>query len=162
MCGGVTVYTALKRSNTKFNDWVLVSGAGGGLGHLGIQYAKAMGARVIALDAPSKESFCKSLGADHFLDFTKFSSDEALTEEVLKLSGKSEVNPGGVNTVLLCSSSNKAYAQAMNFLGFRGTLVVLGVPEHEPVAIAGASPFVMINNELNVIGVLVCLLILQH
>lgn len=67
MCGGVTVYTALKRSGVEFNGWVVVCGAGGGLGHLAIQYAKAMGARVLALDTGSKKEFCERLGVDAFL-----------------------------------------------------------------------------------------------
>jgi propanol-preferring alcohol dehydrogenase len=49
MCAGVSVYAGLTRAHTRVGDWVLVSGAGGGLGHLGIQYAKAIGARVTAM-----------------------------------------------------------------------------------------------------------------
>jgi len=146
MCGGVAVYTGLKRANTKAGDWVLISGAGGGLGHLAIQYAKAMGARVLAVDAGSKEAFCNELGAEAFIDFAKFSTDEELTAEVLK------VSTGGVRTVLMCSSSNRAYTQALGFLGFRGTLCCLGVPEGEnsfgPKAIGP-----ILNNELTILGV---------
>lgn len=143
MCGGITVYTGLKRAGTRSGDWVLVSGAGGGLGHLGIQYAKAIGARVIALDHGSKEAFCKELGADAFVDFTKFEKDEDLKQEVWKIAKK------GVKTVLCCASSSKAYAQAMPFLGFRGALVCIGVPAGELV---GVSVGAMIGRELTVFG----------
>ncbi len=78
------MYADLKRASTKIGDWVLVSGGGGGLGHLAIQYAKAMGARVIAGDSRAKERFCKDLGADIFIDFMKFSNGEELIAEVLK------------------------------------------------------------------------------
>ena len=64
----MTVYTALKESNVKPGQVVVLTGAGGGLGSFGIQYAKAMGMRVLAIDHPSKEEHCKSLGAEWFLD----------------------------------------------------------------------------------------------
>jgi propanol-preferring alcohol dehydrogenase len=145
MCGGVTVYTALKRANIRFNDWVLVCGAGGGLGHLGIQYAKALGARVVGLDIGAKEEFCKSLGVDAFLDFTKF--DEKEMEAKVK-----EVTGGGARIILQCSSSVKAYAQAVGWLGFRGTLVCLGVVEGEEPPIGGAKVGPMISQELTIFG----------
>jgi threonine dehydrogenase-like Zn-dependent dehydrogenase len=50
MCGGVTAYTACKRSAVKPGQWIILPGAGGGLGHFAVQYAKAMGMRVIAID----------------------------------------------------------------------------------------------------------------
>jgi propanol-preferring alcohol dehydrogenase len=71
MCGGITVYAALKRANIQYGDWVVISGAGGGLGHLAIQFAKVLGARVLSLDVGSKEHFCLDLGADAFADFTR-------------------------------------------------------------------------------------------
>lgn len=75
MCGGVTAYTACKRSAVKPGQWLVVSGAGGGLGHLGLQYAKAMGMRVIAIDGgEEKAKLCKDLGAEEYLDFTNVKS----------------------------------------------------------------------------------------
>ena len=49
MCAGLTVYKALKNSNLHVGDWIVIPGSGGGLGHLAIQYAVAMGLRVIAI-----------------------------------------------------------------------------------------------------------------
>ncbi|KKP01434.1 alcohol dehydrogenase [Trichoderma harzianum] len=86
MCGGVTVYTALRKAGLRPGDWVAVFGAGGGLGHLGIQYAKAMGGRVIALDVGSKKDFCLSQAADEFIDITQFGVDEDLAAKVKSLS----------------------------------------------------------------------------
>tara|TARA_R110002060_G_scaffold9676_2_gene14507 strand:+ start:57 stop:599 length:543 start_codon:yes stop_codon:yes gene_type:complete len=144
MCGGVTVYAALKRSNTKHGDWVLVTGAGGGLGHLAIQFAKAIGARVVAVDHGSKESFCKGFGADAFVDFTKFSTDEDITTEVRSIA------PRGVKTVIACATPTRSYDQCIGFLGFRGTLVCLGVPENDRTPIKGAEAFTLLNNELTI------------
>lgn len=144
MCGGVTVYAALKRSNTKHGDWVLVTGAGGGLGHLAIQFAKAIGARVIAVDSGSKESFCKGFGADAFVDFTKFSTDEDITAEVRRIA------PNGVKTVIACATPTRSYNQTIGFLGFRGVLVCLGLPENDRTPIKGAEAFTLLNNELTI------------
>ena len=49
LCAGITVYRALKYSKTHIGDWVAIPGAGGGLGHLAVQYATAMGLRVVAI-----------------------------------------------------------------------------------------------------------------
>jgi propanol-preferring alcohol dehydrogenase len=86
MCGGLAVHTALKSADTKSGGWVLVSGGAGGLSHLAIQYAKAIGARALAVDVGLKEVLCNELGAEAFIDFAKFITDEELTAEVLKIS----------------------------------------------------------------------------
>lgn len=138
--------TALNRVNVRPGQWVLICGAGGGLGHLAIQYTKAMGARVLAIDAGSKEKFCLDLGAEAFLDFSKFTSDQALADEVKKITA------GGAKVVLMCASTNKAYAQAMSWLRFRGKLVCLGVPEGEAQPIGGAKVLDMIGMEQSIIG----------
>ena len=153
MCAGTTVYAGLKRAHTKAGDWVLVTGAGGGLGHLAIQYAKAMGASVIAVDIGSKHTFCKDLGADFFIDFTRFATNEDITAEVKRLV------PGGVKIVLCCAGSKRAYEQAPAFLGPRGTLVCVGIPVHEGkpgerVPLFDLSSIVA--NELNIIGKYPC------
>lgn len=83
MCGGVTAYVAMKRSVVRPGQWVVALGAGGGLGHFGVQYAKAMGMRVIAVDGGSeKEKLCKQLGAEHYIDFL---SCQDIAAEVLKI-----------------------------------------------------------------------------
>jgi propanol-preferring alcohol dehydrogenase len=146
MCGGVTVYTALKRANIRHGQWVVVSGAGGGLGHLAIQYANALGAKTIALDAGSKEKFCLDLGATAFVDFTKFGSDAELAERIQTITTR------GAKVAIVCSSSNRAYEQAISFLGFRGVVSCLGVPEGTPVPIASANVGDLITKELTIFG----------
>jgi D-arabinose 1-dehydrogenase-like Zn-dependent alcohol dehydrogenase len=70
MCSGATIWSALKKANLKAGDWVVIPGAGGGVGHFGVQYAKAMGCRVVAIDSgKDKDEMCKKLGAEVFLDF---------------------------------------------------------------------------------------------
>jgi propanol-preferring alcohol dehydrogenase len=71
MCGGVTAYTACKRSAVKLGQWIVLPGAGGGLGHFTVQYAKAMGMRVIAIGGgDEKRDLCKRLGTEVYIDFT--------------------------------------------------------------------------------------------
>jgi Zn-dependent alcohol dehydrogenases len=69
-CAGITVYAALVRLNLKPNELVVIQGIGG-LGHLAIQYAKAMGAKVVALSHSDKEKVAKELGADYFINSSK-------------------------------------------------------------------------------------------
>lgn len=74
--------SALLTSGVTAGQWVAIPGGGGGLGHLAIQYAKAMGARVVAIDIPTKERFCReTCGADEFVDATSAS----LVEEVVRI-----------------------------------------------------------------------------
>lgn len=58
-------------------------GAGGGLGHLAVQYAAAMGMRVVAVDMPDKRDFCLSLGAELVFDAT----DKGLVDDVSTSTG---------------------------------------------------------------------------
>ena len=73
MCGGVTAYTACKRSSVRPGQWCVVFGAGGGLGHFATQYGKAMGMRMIAIDGgEDKRKLCKEeLGAEEYIDFVR-------------------------------------------------------------------------------------------
>jgi propanol-preferring alcohol dehydrogenase len=144
MCGGVSVYAALRRANTRPGNWVLVSGAGGGLGHLAIQYAKALGARVLGIDVGSKEALAREVGADAFVNFTSYTTDEDLAEKV------HELTQGGAQVVLMCSSNSMAYSQAALWLAFRGTIVGLGVPETGDVKIV--SPVHFLSDELTYFG----------
>lgn len=144
MCGGVTVYTALKRAGVKQGDWVAVSGAGGGLGHLAIQYARVMGARVLGVDAGEKEAVVKELGAEAFLDFRAFGSDEELAGKVKEITG------GGAQIALVCAATAKAYAQGLLWLSFRGKLCVLGIPltAHEPALKAHIGMMVLMEQSI--------------
>lgn len=155
LCAGVTVYSALKRSKTQPGNWVVISGAGGGLGHLAVQLAsKGMGLRVIGIDHGSKEALVKASGAEHFVDITKFPKDDKFT--AISAHVKSLTSGGlGAHAVIVCTASNIAYAQSVQFLRFNGTVVCVGIPEHEPVPVATAFPGLLINGQYNITGSIV-------
>jgi len=123
LCAGVTTYTALKRSNTKVGDWIAIPGAGGGLGHLAVQYAKAMGLNVIAIDTgEAKQKMVMELGATTWIDFK--TSGDSLVEDIKKAS------PGGLgpHAALVVAANQSGYTQAVEYLRPGGTLVCNGMP----------------------------------
>ncbi|KIX07985.1 uncharacterized protein Z518_02639 [Rhinocladiella mackenziei CBS 650.93] len=118
LCAGVTVCKALKIAQLRKRSWVAVAGAGGGLGHLAIQYAKAMGLRPLTLDAKKRE-ICLSLGAEAYIDVLETPD---VVAEVQNLTD------GGVSGALICASNGRAYADAVKYLRRSGTLVCIGLP----------------------------------
>lgn len=97
-----------------------------------------MALRIIGIDHGSKESLVKQCGAEVFIDVTKF-DDKTIAEEV-----KNITDGLGASAVIVCTSSNKAYAQALDYLRFGGTLVCVGVPEGDFEPIAKAFPGSMV------------------
>eukprot|EP00026_Physarum_polycephalum_P007114 Phypoly_transcript_07168.p1 GENE.Phypoly_transcript_07168~~Phypoly_transcript_07168.p1 ORF type:complete len:299 (+),score=56.22 Phypoly_transcript_07168:727-1623(+) len=121
LCAGVTVYAALKNSYTIVGDYVVVPGAGGGLGHLALQYAKAMGLRTIAIDSGAeKEKLCKDLGATAWIDFKKESDIIAAVRRV--------TDGVGAHAAIVAAASGESYEKALEYLRPRGTLVAVGLP----------------------------------
>ena len=117
LCAGVTVYKGLKETDTKPGDTVVISGIGG-LGHLAVQYAKAMGLTVIAVDiAESKLNLAIAMGADWTID----ASQKDPAEEIQKAIG-------GADGVLVTAVSPVAFSQAIAMLSRRGTLSLVGLP----------------------------------
>ena len=117
LCAGVTVYKGLKVTDTKPDDWVVISGIGG-LGHLAVQYAKAMGRNVIAVDIDDEKlELAKTLGAS--LTVNAKTQDPAAFV-------KKEV--GGAHGVLVTAVSTKAFAQAQGMLRRGGTVSLNGLP----------------------------------
>lgn len=144
MCGGVTVYTALKRAEFKQGDWAVVSGAGGGLGHLAIQYAKALGGRVIAIDSVSKEWLCRLVGADKFIDFAAFPESRDLAAKIKKITKL------GAAVALMCAGDPRPYSQALRWLRVRGTMACIGVPASESALTPSLGD--MVTKELRIFG----------
>ncbi|OBT70012.1 hypothetical protein VE03_00501 [Pseudogymnoascus sp. 23342-1-I1] len=147
LCAGLTSYAALRKSSAQSGQFVVVAGAGGGLGHLAIQIgARGMGLRMIGVDHGSKEALVMESGAEAFFDVTKF-DDAGLAEEVKRVTGGL-----GAHAVLVCTAVNRAYAQSLGLLRFGGTVVCVGMPEGEPVAIASAVPGGLIAKQLTIVG----------
>ena len=143
MCGGVTAYTACRRSQVRAGQWIVLMGAGGGLGHLAIQYAKVMGMRIIAVDGGAeKEKLCLSLGAEHFIDYT---SVQDMPAEVLR------ITTYGAHGVAVFATSSQSYATAPFLLRPGGTVVAVSIPA-DPTVTAGAPPGMLATRSLNVVG----------
>ena len=116
LCAGVTVYKGLKVTDTKPGDWVVISGIGG-LGHMAVQYAKAMGLNVVAVDVDdAKLDLARKLGAT----LTVNAADE------IPASVKKEI--GGAQGVLVTAVSPKAFEQAIGMVGRGGTVSLTGLP----------------------------------
>ncbi|KAF2224752.1 chaperonin 10-like protein [Elsinoe ampelina] len=147
LCAGVTVYSALRKSGTLSGEWVVLLGAGGGLGHLAVQIAsRGMGLRVIGVDQGSKKGLVVESGAEVFVDHTK----EDVEEKVKEVTGGL-----GAHAVLVLTAANGAYAMGMNLLRFGGTLVAVGLPEGELKPIATAFPQVLVAKAQKIVGVAV-------
>jgi len=123
LCAGITVYKGLKESGAKPGQTVAIVGAGGGLGSLAQQYAKAMGLRIIAVDTgDDKKKMClENLGAYSFVDFAKSKNVvkdvQAATEDGL-----------GPHAVILVAVNEKPFQQAAEYVRPRGTVVCIGLP----------------------------------
>src|SRR3989442_951888 len=126
MCAGVTTFNALRHSGAVPGDLVAVQGIGG-LGHLGIQFAKKCGYRVAAVGRGQENSaLAKKLGAHHYID----SKAANAAEELKKL--------GGANVILATAPSSKAMSEIFHGLGRNGSLLVVGA-DMAAIEIPGAA-----------------------
>jgi alcohol dehydrogenase, propanol-preferring len=125
LCAGVTTYKGLKETQTRPGEWVVISGAGG-LGHVAIQYAKAMGLHVAAVDlGPEKMALARSLGAEITIDAKTQDPPTEIQKQI-----------GGAHGVLVTAVSTIAFKQAIGMLRRGGTCVLNGLPPGEfPVSI---------------------------
>jgi alcohol dehydrogenase, propanol-preferring len=118
LCAGVTVYKGLKETEVKPGQWVAISGIGG-LGHVAVQYAKAMGMHVAAIDiADDKLSLAKKLGADIVVNARQQDPGEYIKKET----------QGGVHGVLVTAVSTIAFKQGLSVMRRKGTLALNGLP----------------------------------
>jgi len=125
LCAGVTTYKGLKQTGTRPGEWVVISGAGG-LGHVAIQYARAMGMHVAAVDlGPEKMALARSLGAEITIDAKTQDPPAEIQKQI-----------GGAHGVLVTAVSTIAFRQAIGMLRRGGTCVLNGLPPGEfPVSI---------------------------
>ena len=136
LCAGVTSYRALKKAGVAAGQRVAIFGIGG-LGHLALQLARAMGAEVYALDvSEEKLTLARELGAEHVLQVT---DPDAL---------KSLRRRGGVHAAVVTSAAQAAYNAALKSLRPNGTLCVVGLPA-EPLQFQALA---LVGAEANIIG----------
>lgn len=135
-CAGVTTYNALRHTRALPGDRVAILGVGG-LGHLGLQFARAMGFETIAIArGAEKAADAKKLGAHHYIDSTGGDVSEALRAL------------GGATVVLGTAGNSKAMADTVGGLAPQGELVTIGVtPEPLPI-----SPVQLITPGLSIVG----------
>ncbi|MFC4357573.1 alcohol dehydrogenase [Halobium salinum] len=124
LCAGVTTFNSLRNSSAEPGDLVAVQGVGG-LGHLGIQFARASGFEVAAVSrGTDKRDLAMELGADHFVDSEAEDPAEALQEL------------GGADVLLATAPSADAIASVVGGLGVEGELLTVAVPGEEvPVSV---------------------------
>ncbi len=121
LCAGVTTYKGLKETETRPGEWVVIFGVGG-LGHVAIQYAKAMGMKVIGIDiTEDKLKLAREAGADHAVN----ALDKDAVDRVAKITG------GGAHGVLVTAVSTPAFAQALQMVRRKGTVSLVGLPPGE-------------------------------
>ena len=136
MCAGVTVYNALRNSGARAGDVVAIHGIGG-LGHLGVQYARRMGFNTVAINRGNdKEPLARQLGAHHYLDAT--ATD--VVAELQKL--------GGARVILATAPNAQAISALVDGLAPGGLLLVPAAPA-EPLTI---SMFSLISHRSSVAG----------
>ncbi|MDR3096024.1 MAG: alcohol dehydrogenase [Paraburkholderia sp.] len=134
LCAGITTFNALRRSGAHAGDVVAILGIGG-LGHLGVQYARKMGFVTVAIArGEDKAPLAKQLGAHHYID----SSAQNVAEALQAL--------GGARLILATATSGKAMSAAIGGLGVNGKLIMVGVSE-EPVEVP-ITQFIMGRNSV--------------
>jgi len=121
ICAGITSYKGIKEAMVQAGDWVAVSGIGG-LGHLAVQYARAMGLRVAAIDIDdAKLQHARELGAEIIVNATHSDAVASLRAQT----------GGGAHGVLITAPSLAAFAQGVAMTRKRGTCVLVGLPPGE-------------------------------
>lgn len=117
LCAGVTVYKGIRMTDTRPGQWLAISGIGG-LGHVAVQYAIAMGLHVVAIDVePAKLALARELGAKLAIDASTGDPAAVIQKEI-----------GGAHGVLVTAVSRSAFAQALGMVRRGGTISLNGLP----------------------------------
>jgi len=120
LCAGVTTYKGIKETDTRPGQWIVISGIGG-LGHVAVQYAKAMGLHVAAVDiADEKLALARQLGADLTVNAATQDAAAVIQREI-----------GGAHGVLVTAVSVPAFQQALGMTRRGGTVSLVGLPPGE-------------------------------
>ncbi|KAK7417273.1 hypothetical protein QQX98_004707 [Neonectria punicea] len=146
MCAGVTAYKALKCSEAVPGSWVAISGAAGGVGALALQYALAMGYRVVAIDGgDARRQSCLDAGAEVYIDYEK--------DRDLKLAVTRETKGSLCAAAIVCAGSAAAYEAALTCVDYFGTLVGVGIPP--PTSKVAFHPLALIDTGIKIVGSMV-------
>ncbi|MCL2899554.1 zinc-binding dehydrogenase [Brenneria tiliae] len=122
LCAGITTFNALRKSGVKAGQTAVIQGIGG-LGHLGIQYARGMGLRTIAIArGGEKQRLALELGAHHYIDSQVDDPAQAL------------IALGGAEVIIATASNPVTFGPLLRGLNPHGSLVIVGVGS-EPVSI---------------------------
>ncbi|KAJ5118203.1 hypothetical protein N7448_009917 [Penicillium atrosanguineum] len=126
LCAGLSMAGAISRLEPELErgNWVIIPGAGGGLGHLGLQIAaRTKGYRVVAVDTgEAKRELCLSLGAEAFVDF--------LTEDI-EMKVKELTDGEFAHGIVVVPGGQKAYTLAPKLIRNRGVMVCVGLPRED-------------------------------
>lgn len=135
LCGGVTAYKSLKSCPDLYpGQWIAVSGGGGGVGAFVVAFGKAMGYRVIAVDAGAeKGKYAIEEGAEHYIDIT---NPEVMSVGVGNEVKKLTTGGAGVVAAIVCAGVGAAYQSALDMLAPFGTLMCVGIsPPHDTFSV---------------------------
>jgi len=136
LCAGVTTFNSLRNSGARPGDLVAVQGLGG-LGHLGLQFARAMGFEVVAISrGRHKEALARELGAHHYVD----AEGEDLAKRFAAL--------GGARVILATAPNSKALSGLVGGLGIDGSLLIVAAP-FEPIEV---SPLALLGGRRRIQG----------
>ena len=136
LCAGVTTFNALRNVGARPGDLVAVQGLGG-LGHLGVQYARAMGFDVMAIArGAEKGGFAKQLGAAHYVDSEAEDAGRVLADR------------GGARVILATAPNAKAISALVPGLGVEGCLLIVAAP-FEPITV---GPIDLISRDARIQG----------
>ncbi|KAL1996105.1 hypothetical protein VTN49DRAFT_428 [Thermomyces lanuginosus] len=143
LCAGVTMIGALKKLDNlcKKGDSVVIVGAGGGLGHLGLQIGRAMGYRMIAIDSGKKKDLCLRSGASEFVDFTAPEPEK----QVKALTGGI-----GAPAVVVVVGNGAGYNLGLQLLRPQGALVCVGLPPLDYKI--SLTPLTYVNSGYHILG----------
>jgi D-arabinose 1-dehydrogenase-like Zn-dependent alcohol dehydrogenase len=136
MCAGITTFNALRNSGARPGDLVAIQGIGG-LGHLGVQFARKSGFQTVAIGrGADKQALASQLGAHAYID----SAAQDLAQELRRM--------GGAQVILATAPDSKSIPQMVDGLGVNGKVIIIGVSP-EPFAISSLQ---LIGQRKSVIG----------
>ncbi|KAF2851678.1 alcohol dehydrogenase [Plenodomus tracheiphilus IPT5] len=144
LCAGLSLAGAVSKlgPEVQAGEYVAIVGAGGGLGHIGVQYASVKGYKVIAIDSGAdKEKLCKEMGAVAFVDYAKQDVVQAVRELT---------DGEGAHGVICVAGSERAYTQAPELVRNSGVFVCVGLPPD--TFMFPMSPIIIANRGLVIRG----------